>query len=70
MKTLREKYIEALTKVGCVEIKRTSKWIVFNRNQSGFYYIGKSGSLRVGTSVAASIPVNSTFKSLLLQSIS
>lgn len=69
-KTLREKFIQALTKAGETEVKRTHKFIVFTRQTGGHYYIGASGSLRFGQTVTGSIPVNHTFKQLLLSSVS
>lgn len=68
MKTLRDQYIEALTKLGEVlqDQKRSSKSIVFSRKEGGYYYLGKSGSLRVGKKKAESIPVSKKFKEQLL----
>ena len=73
-KTLQERFIEALTNRGEKEVKRTFRYIVFTRssgkhNLSKYYYIGKGGSLRIGNTISASIPVSSKFKYDLLQSL-
>lgn len=64
--TLQVQFIEALEALGEREVKRTFKKVVFSRNEGGFYYIGKAGSLRVGHTVAGSIPTSSKFKAKLL----
>lgn len=66
MKTLQERYIEALIARGEKEVKLTAKRIVYSRAKGGYYYLGKSGSLRVGSTSMGSIPVNSKFKAMLL----
>ena len=69
MKTLREKYIAGLTARGFKEVKRTSKWVVFEHHilpSGDFYYVGKSGSLRTGTTIATSIPVSQRYKDQLI----
>lgn len=66
MLTLRDKYVEGLKKLGEVECKRTAKWIVYSRKAGGHYYLGKSGSLRIGATVAGSIPAHSKFKCQLM----
>lgn len=63
---LQDKFIAALVKRGEQEVKRTAKYIVFTRQLGGYYYIGKSGSLRHGQTVAASIPCSAKFKKELL----
>lgn len=64
--TLQEQYINALINLGEREVKRTHKKIVFSRKEGGHYYLGKSGSLRVGYTVAGSIPGSSKLKERLL----
>ncbi len=64
--TLQEQFIEGLKKLGEVEIKRTARKIVYSRKAGGYYYLGRSGSLRVGSTVMGSIPVNSKFKAMLM----
>lgn len=66
--TLQEQFITALVNFGEREIKRTFKKIVFSRKEGGHYYLGKSGSLRVGATIAGSIPVSAGFKQRLLNS--
>lgn len=65
-KTLREKYIEALKLEGYKQIKETHKYIVFQRSGDSYWYIGRSGSLRVGRTIATSVPVNEKAKSFFL----
>src|ERR1700688_3245457 len=38
-KTMRERFIEGLIAAGEHEIKKTTKYIVFSRQQGGFYYL-------------------------------
>lgn len=66
MKTLREQFIAALLARGEKEVKKLTGRIVFTRKEGGFFFIGKSGSLRYGRSVKYCIPVSNTFKALLL----
>lgn len=68
-KTMQERFILALQKLGELEIKRTHKRIVYTRKAGGYYYIGKSGSLRIGQTSVSSVPVNESFKKILLESI-
>lgn len=67
--TLQSKYIRALKACNQTEVKRTSKYVVYTRADGGFYYIGRSGALRFGTTSAGSIPVSKKMKKLLLASI-
>lgn len=68
--TFQERFIEGLLKRGETEVKRTARRIVYTRTvdgmKAGFYYLGKSGSLRIGHTIAGSIPVTSKFKCKLL----
>lgn len=66
MKTLREKFIEGLEKLGETEVKRTARKIVYTRKAGGFYYLGSSGSLRVGATSVGSISCSSKFKCQLM----
>lgn len=65
-KTLRERFIEALQARGETEVKRLTGCIVYTRQQGGFYFLGSSGSIRVGTNRTTSIPVSNRFKGELL----
>jgi hypothetical protein len=67
-KTLNEKFAEALTFRGEVEVhdQKTSKYRVFTRRSGGFYYLGKSGALRFGKNSTSSIPVSDKGKELIL----
>lgn len=64
--SLRDQFIAALTARGEHKVKDNFKSIVFSRAAGGFYYVGKSGSLRVGMTKARSVPVSDKFKSSLL----
>lgn len=64
--TLQERYIAALIKRGEREVKRTSRYVVFTSGMHQFFYIGKSGSLRVGATIANSFPVSDKYKTKLL----
>lgn len=73
-KTMLQCFIIALTNRGEKQVKRTNKWVMFTRSKmilydkpsEGFYYIGKSGSLRVGKTVADSVPMSDKVKKMLL----
>lgn len=65
--TLQEQFIAALVNLGEREVKRTHKRIVFSRKEGGHYYIGKSGSLRIGKTISSSMPVSAGFKQRLLK---
>lgn len=80
-RTLQQKYCNALRLLGEVEFKdaRTNKYIVFYRTmradgskfaakyEKNFWYAGPGGSLRVGPTVADSIPCGEVTKLKLLQ---
>lgn len=70
-KTLREKYIEALKAKSYEEVNsRSSKYVVFRRDAEFYFYIGKSGSLRIGRTITGSVPVTKAYKNSLLEMIS
>lgn len=72
MKTMREKFQAALEARGSAVIpSRSRKFVVMTRATptDGFYFIGKSGSLRIGQTIQGSIPASSKFKQLLLESV-
>jgi hypothetical protein len=66
--TLQERYVAALTACGCKPCTtRSRKYLCFTGPKPGlYYYLGKSGSLRVGRCRTASIPVTERVKRLLL----
>jgi hypothetical protein len=68
MKTLRERYIAGLIAIGETKVKSTFKYEVYTRSAGagGFYYVGRAGALRVGVSIAHSIPCSDEFKRALL----
>ena len=65
-KTLRERFIEALLARGETKVYELTSKIVFTRREGGYYYLGRSGSLRFGSTVVNTIPVSSKFKAMLL----
>lgn len=69
MATLKEQFIQSLTWLGEVKVKDNFKHVVFSRKEGGHYYIGRSGSLRFGKTVATSIPCSDKFKRQLLDMI-
>lgn len=69
MKTLREKYIAGLKLLGFTEIKCTHKFVVFNDGAGCNFYVGKTGSLRLGNNIATSCPASRLFKKALLNSL-
>lgn len=69
MKTLREQYIEALIKLGEIIIDEKAKSIKLSRKEGGYYYLGKSGSLRYGTTKSTSVVCILSFKQKLLQTV-
>lgn len=76
-KTIREKLIEALTTLGEKQVaSRSSKYVVMTRTINSktleretainlFWYVGKAGALRSGTTVATSIPMEASKARLL-----
>jgi hypothetical protein len=68
-KTMRERFIAALTAAGETKVKVTSKYDVFTRKDGGFYYIGRAGALRFGKNITDSIPASDARKKQLLDSL-
>ena len=77
-KNIQARFAEALKARGETAIVgRSGKYMVFTRTNKSettefkdyYYYLGKSGSLRIGKTIADSIPVNEGFKSTLLKEI-
>lgn len=68
MTSLRDKFIAALTAQGETKVdSKSRKYDVFTRKgYDGFYYVGKSGALRYGSTVSNSYPMSSAFKTRLL----
>lgn len=76
--TLRETFIAALQKRGETIVKETFRYVVYTRHitlitgerqRHGHYYIGRSGSLRVGHTVASSIPAHPGLKAQLKKEV-
>lgn len=75
-RTLQQRFVSALLARGETEVKRTSRYVVLTdqlTTRSGpdnpfYFYVGRSGGLRQGRTVALSFPVSEKFKSSLLAS--
>jgi len=65
-KTLRERFIAGLQLRGETEVKRLTGCIVYTRKIGGFYFLGSSGSVRIGTNRTTSVPISDRFKGELL----
>lgn len=72
--SMRERFIEALIKRGETEVKRMTKVFVYTAHKISrpgcFYYLGRSGSIRIGSTLKGSIPISEAHKQALLGSIS
>ena len=68
MKTLRQRYYDALLKLGYRRVEgRTAKyWTMTHDDKKGYLFLGKSGALRSGRCSTASYPVVPSFKRMLL----
>lgn len=68
MTSLRDKFIAALTAQGETRVdSKSRKYDVFTRKGcAGFYYVGKFGALRYGTTVSNSYPMSARAKAMLL----
>ena len=73
-KPMSHKFIIALLNRGETFVKYTGKYRVYtctqadgNNNPPVFYYIGRSGGLRVGNNRTNSRPVSNGFKQLLIE---
>lgn len=67
--TMREKFLVALKARGATEVdNRHSKFVKLTRpSGEKFYFVGKSGSLRIGANVRTSVPASDDFKKRLLE---
>jgi hypothetical protein len=68
MPTLANRFATALTAKGCREIQsRSAKYRCFTSPLPGqFYWVGRSGALRIGRCRTESYPVTDRIKRLLL----
>lgn len=70
--TLKESFSKALLSRRSRLVKQTFRYDVYTRVKGGieqpgvFYYLGRAGALRVGTTVARSVPVQQEFKDMLV----
>lgn len=70
MKTMQEKFAAALEARGEEKIPHKSAgryWTYTRLGTSKFFFLGRAGALRTGSTVRGSIPVSAKFKELLLQ---
>lgn len=63
--SMEQKHIEGLVARGERLVKTTHKYKVYTRAKGGFYYVGRSGAVRVGSTVQSSIPCSDAFKASL-----
>lgn len=66
-KKLQDQYLEALQKNGETVVKHLTGCIVVSRKAGGYYYLGKSGSLRYGVTRVGCVPASNKFKQMLLK---
>lgn len=67
--TLQEKYIESLKFLGYKQVVNSrSRRVVFEspRKPGTYWYLGKSGAIRIGITIAKSLPASLTIKKYLL----
>jgi hypothetical protein len=65
---LQQRYAAALLARGETRVVSSStKWIKMTRKSGGFYFLGKSGSLRYGGTRTNSKPTSHDFKEKLLK---
>jgi hypothetical protein len=70
VRTMKEKFAAALERLGEHKVEsRSSRYEVYSRARGGFYFLGRSGALRVGRNAATSRPVNERFKASLIASL-
>ena len=68
--TIQQQLIDAIIKTGRghpVIEARTKKYVVLRRPDGAFWYVGKSGALRVGRTVGGSVAVTENGKKNLIQ---
>lgn len=70
--TLREQYIKGIEAMGGKLVKHTHKYAVYTHplhtDPSPYYvYIGRSGGLRVGRTIASSVPVGDKGKAHIIK---
>lgn len=66
LKTRFEAVLIALGSSKC-KVQRSRKYLMLTRPAGGFYYLGPSGSLRIGKSLATSQPASERFRHDLLE---
>jgi len=65
-KKLQDQYLDALLESGESVVKLLVGCVVVSCKAGGFYYLGRSGSLRYGITRAGSLPASNKFKQRLL----
>jgi hypothetical protein len=70
MPTIRECALAYLNMVGQVPVpSRSTKYLVFNDPRGSdtvFMYVGKSGSIRIGSSITDSVPITNARKKYIV----
>ena len=67
---LQEKYKAALLAQGCKIVESQSRrYVVLTRPAGGFYYLGKSGAVRWGTTIAGSMACSDKIKKAILHAV-
>ena len=71
MSPIQEKFVDALVKRGCQHVTdRASSRYVILVHKGQHYYVGKKGAVRVGATLAQSVPLNYSTKRILVPSLS
>jgi len=66
--TLQDQFALGLTRLGEHEVQgKSGKYRTFTRAKGGFYFLGRSGALRVGACSSRSQPCNEAFKAHVQQ---
>ena len=71
MSPIQKKFVDALVKRGCQHVtdRRASRYVILV-HKGQHYYVGKKGAVRVGATLAQSVPLNYSTKRILVPSLS
>lgn len=61
-KTIRETFIAGLTARGERFVKHLHKYEVYTCATGGYFYVGRSGALRMGDTITSSVPAPTRLK--------
>ena len=67
--TYQTRFLMALAKRHCHEVKRSNRYIIVECDEYEFYYLGHHGALRIGRTIRTSRLVSSTFRKELLSEV-